>query len=130
MSNLELRQRIPTLLDLYKFVTENRRFYLPKWKKGKEKQKCINENYLMGILNEQTFTISKDKIKKPVEVTRSCTKLELLKILEELADKPLNFECGFEPDKKWLLKVIFSLNPNHRIFRPVEKIVTRTLPKE
>lgn len=128
--NLELRRRFPTVQILYNFLVQDKNLYLPKWKDPKNRPKFITEEYLFKVLEGKYFSIKRDKIKKPVEVTKKCTKGELLKILQMLSEKPLGFEFDKEPNVGWLLKVIYSLNPDHEIFKPVEEIVQKTISKE
>ncbi len=130
ITNLELRQRLPTIRDQYKFLVDEKKLYLPKWKILRNRPKCITEKYLLGILMGQIFSIKEDKIKKPKDITKNLTKLELQKILEGLVDKPLGFEIDREPDRKWLVKVIYSLSPNNEVFQSTEQELGKLLPKE
>ncbi len=130
ISNLALRQRLPTIWDQYRFLWDNKKVYLPKWRIKRNRPKCITEKYLLGVLLRQNFAINQDQVKKPLEVTKSCTKIQLINILEELASKPLGFEIDKEPENKWLITMIYSLNPNHEIFKTVEETAARVFPKE
>ena len=85
---------------------------------------------MIGVLLKKNFSLKIEEIKKPVEVTEKLTIGELRKILEGLIDKPLGFEVDRPPPTKWLIKVIYSLNPNHEIFQPIKEDITKTIPKE
>ncbi len=125
-----LREKLPTVFDQYRFVVNKLGYYLPTWKTKTKRPKWATEKYLVGIMEGRIFGIKKNSIKKPGEFQNRYTKGEMLQVLEDLAGKELGFETGNEPPVNWLKKVIYSLNPNHKMFQTMEDSIKRTIPEE
>ncbi len=125
-----LREKLPTVFDQYRFVVKELGYYLPKWEAKSDRPKWATEKYLVGIIQGAVFGIKKEKVKKPVDYKNRYTKGEMLQVLDSLADRPLGFTTGNEPPVKWLIKVIYSLNPNHEMFQTIEEKTKRTIPEE
>lgn len=126
----EIRSRLPTVWDQYKFITEAEKIYLPRWENISHKPKWASEKYLVGVMLKKYFGLKRELIRKPVSVVKRQTKGELVKILEGLVKKPLGFDMDRKPPKKWLVKIIYSLNPNHEIFQPATEKIMKLIPKE
>lgn len=126
----KLRLKLPTVWDIYNFLTNTRDLYLPKWKNPHSRPKVISEKYLLSVMFGQAFSIKRDQIRTPKVVQSDITSAELLKILEEIADKPLNFEKGRPPHVKWLKKVIYSIKPDHPIFTSVKEKINKMITPE
>ena len=124
----EIRMRLPTVWDQYRFLVDNQKLYLPKWEKVSKKPKWATEKYLVDVMLGKNFSLKIEQIKKAPPVTRQMTKGELLELLERLANKPLGFEFDRGPPKKWVKKMIYSLNPDHEIFKPTIEEVIKTIP--
>ena len=116
--------------DIYNFLATEEKLYLPFWKKKSKRPRYITKRYLLDILTKAAFSIQKDQIKEPEEVTKQVSKGELVRFLQELTNKPLKFEEGREPNKEWLISVIYSLHPSHKIFEKSGSQMRRTLPQE
>ncbi len=125
-----LRERLPTVHHQYKFATENLGIYLPKWEIISKRPKWLTEDYLFGVMTEKYFSIPKAQIRKPKKVYKNLTKAELSAILEKLAKKNLGFRIDYEPEKKWFHKLIYSLDPTHELFRPVDAEIKATIPSK
>lgn len=123
-----LRERLPTIYDQYKFVTETQNKDLPYWKNSVKRPKWVTEEYLRGVMEDKYFSLTKDQTREPVKVTKEATKGELREYIERLSGKNLGFGIGQEPKKKWLLKILYSIQPNHEVFRPTEDEVKTTIP--
>ncbi len=127
---LMLRERLPTIYHQYQFITENLGLYLPPWKVISKRPKWATENYLFGVMTEKYFSIPRAQLKKPKKVYKKLTKAELSTILEKLCGKDLGFKIDYEPEKKWYHNLIYSLDPNHELFRPVDQIIKATIPSK
>jgi len=126
----EIRSRLPTVSDQYRFLVDKKKIYLPKWNKKDEKPKWATEKYLVSVMLNKTLSLKKEEVKKPPEVTKKLTKGEILKILEGLVNQPLGFETDREPTNKWLITIIYSIKPDHEIFKPIVEEATKTIPTE
>ena len=100
---------------------------LPEWKSS-HRPKWATQKYLLGVTKDEYLSIPKDSVRDPVKVVQYKSKGELIKILEESTDKKLGFEIEFEPKIEWLITVIYSINPNHKIFQPLDTVIKTTLP--
>ena len=126
----EIRMRLPTVWDQYRFLVDIKNIYLPKWDKINKKPKWATEKYLVGVMLNRIFSLKIEQIKKPPPVTKKKKKGQMLQILEQFANKPLGFEVEREPQKKWLIKMIYSLDQNNEIFRPAIQEIKKTIPIE
>ena len=95
--------------------TENG-FHLPNFK-----IKAISDEYLEGILKKKFFSIAQSSIKTP-KIFQKNTIQGLLKLLISELDrtqrKPLGFDDFKPPNNKWLIKVLYSINPDLDILQP------------
>ena len=126
----EIRKRLPTIWDQYRFVVDKQKIYLPKWKTRDKKPKWATEKYLVNVMLKKNFGLDLKNLKKPEEPLAGLTKGEMINILEQLVNKPLGFEEERNPPKKWLITVIYSLKPDHEMFKPVTEEITKTIPRE
>jgi len=124
-----LRQRLPTTWSLYSFLVENQKIFLPPWKNRRKRPKWATAKYLEGILADKFFLIKRDQVRKPGKGGESVSKGELVDFLGALVDKELGFEKEREPSVKWLRKVLYSINPQHKIFQTATMKMERTIPK-
>ena len=125
-----LRQKLPTTWAQYRFITVDLKIDLPKWEKMNKRPKWATEKYLLGVIFGKYFSIKKESVKEPEIDLKDCSKGQLIKILETLAQKELGFEKGREPKKEWLKKIIYSLDPNNEIFRRSEDKIRKIISKE
>lgn len=125
-----LRKKFPDIEAIYKYLVDQEKKYMPEWKNPDKRPKWISENYLRGVMFENYFSITEDKIKNPPRPQIKKSKQELVAILAEIGGRPLGFEPGKYPSKEWLRTVIFSLKPEHDIFSTIKTAVVRKVPKE
>lgn len=125
-----LRERLPTVYDQYKFVTEVQNKDLPPWKHSTKRPKWATERYFRGVMEDKYFSLTKDLVKEPVKVIRDKTKGELREILEECSGKDLGFEIDCEPKKKWLVKMVYSVKQDHEMFKPAEDEIKTVIPEK
>jgi hypothetical protein len=78
----------------------------------------------------KVFSIKNDAIKE-CHVLRHSTSVDLFDILLNLVkDKPLGFDETTLPDKTWMQKIIYALNPSHSIFKETaEGLFLREIPE-
>ena len=95
-----------------------------------EKLKWAFEKYLVGVITRENFGLKIEDLKKPAAMFKRQTKGELYTILQGLTSKPLGFELETAPPVKWFIKVIYSLKPDHEMFKPVTDSIKKTIPKE
>lgn len=126
----EIRKRLPSVWAIYRFIVDKQKVYLPEWKYKFKKPKWATEKYLKDVMLKNNFALDKNKKKDPEELEIKLTRGELISILEQITNKPLGFETGREPPKEWLVTVIYSLNPDHQMFKPVANEIKRTVTKE
>lgn len=126
----ELRQRLPTVYHMYKFVRDKLKIELPRWEKVTKRPKWATEQYLLGIIQGRYFALEKSSVKEPVTVKKDKTKGELREILENLAGKELGIGLDYEPKKEWLIKMIYSLDQNNEIFKSAEDETRATIPEK
>jgi hypothetical protein len=114
---------LPNKQALYDILLE-RKFHLPKF----ESKACTVE-YLISYMKGVIFTIKQEQI-KVCHMKRKASKAVLIGILRELAKVDLGFDILNPPDKQWLKECIYSLCPEHDIFKnPAIDGITRDLPK-
>jgi len=89
---------------------------MPKWKGRKRRPKWVSEKYLTGVLTELYDSIKQSEIKNPVGLVKSALKAEIIRYLQGSVNRDLGFQKGNEPGTRWLVKVLYSANPNHEIF--------------
>jgi len=56
------------------------------------------------------------------------SKRKLIGYLEKEADKPLGLNFMKEPPIKWITKLLYSLNPEHKIFKAKTERFDRQIP--
>lgn len=126
-----LRQKFPDVRTLYEYMVERRGLYLPSWPKSGERPKCLTQRYLFDVMIGKAYSITKDKIKTPSETRRIMTKGENYKRIGKASrTTKLLFEEDREPKIDWLVTVIYSLKPDHEMFKSAFQDVRRTVPKE
>ena len=69
------------------------------------------------ILTDKFFKVNRDQVRKPGKGGESVSKGELIDFLGALADKELGFEKEREPSITWLRKILYSINPRHKILQ-------------
>jgi hypothetical protein len=80
------------------------------------KSKAITSKYLIGILNEELFTISENECKRySLRLMENAPNPSLLEA-PRTSQKPLRFSEEHPPNKEWLVDVLFSVNPNNSLF--------------
>jgi hypothetical protein len=123
--------------DLYIFTARNG-FYLPK-----EKSSAVNELMLINVL-KGTYWCPKDKDIRVKNCVTAPLKETLIQALMLICEKNKHNIAWIDethmPDKKWLVDVIATLDPENEIFKkdyvapPIRKrlrdIETITLPNE
>ena len=139
MSSADFSKFVMGVEDLYNAALRNG-YYLPK-----QSCTCINEISLINILKNEYWCPKsehiriKNCVKAPVKETL-LNKLMTLCHAQGLNVSWINVEKNQTPDKKWLVDVIGTLNPNDEIFKkdyvapPIRKrlrdIETIVLPNE
>jgi len=127
----ELRKHLPTIEKMYDFCTEELGYYMPRYESWAKKAKCINENYLWGVIIGNIWCIKSADIKYPKKLKKKITKRELVEVLEtELEGKVTGFDEDHYPDKQWLRTAIYTLNPNNNIFSTPEDVLKSNIPKQ
>jgi hypothetical protein len=116
---------VPGVKALYDILVDQKHYFLPEFGRP-----ATSQEYLYGIITGRIFAIKQDKI-KPCRVIKKCTALDLFDIMKNLIrDLPLGFDETNMPDKEWMEKVIFSLSPDHAIFKESkEEVIYREIPK-
>ena len=69
----ELKSKLPSIEELYKFVVEKMGRYLPKWSGGSKRPKWLTTEYLTQIMEYKVFSIETKKIKKPPKMPKNLT---------------------------------------------------------
>ncbi len=80
------------------------------------------------IKDERTFKINRDKITEPPVVKQNKNVEELMEAITELLDKKkmcLGFDEEKKPNKDWLVKGLYALEPKNTIFILEEELIKR-----
>jgi hypothetical protein len=89
--------------------------YLPKLN-----SKCINSEYLLMVAKREVFFILEKDIKPYDREIEKWTKIDIISYLET---KHFNIKSGFKysslPNRRWLLNVLHTFEPNHVCFTKV-----------
>jgi len=125
-----LRARLPTAWDLYCFLRDVENIYLPPWKSKNTRPTWAQGVYFEGILTGKYFFIRRNQVKGAVPKIKKQSQADLIRFLEDEADKPLGFKPGRDPPGKWMVKLLYSLNPDHKIFKPVVEKLDKEIPRE
>jgi len=125
-----LRQRLPTLWDLYQFLVHSEDIYLPPWREQTKRPIWVTENYLEGVLQKKYYQIKRSQVRKAIPITKRIKKHELLQYLQQEVDKPLGFKEEREPDARWLTKALYNVNPAHEVFEQEDDSLRRLIPKD
>ncbi len=125
-----LRERLPTIRDFYLFLRDAENIYLPTWGANFRRPRWASEKYLEGILTEKYFFLRKDEVRKPVpRLVAEKTRVELVSYLEKEVDKPLGFTTARCVPKKYVTKLLYSVNPEHELFKRVFEKRGRKIPQ-
>lgn len=113
----DLNQRLGSLDDFYNRLSL-KGLFLPKREKG-----CITSNYLLGVLTGKYFSIPRERVRIGFVLVKA-SKIDLYGMLQtHLIGKDLGFKITQLPDREWLESVLFSLDPNHKIFKKPEALI-------
>ena len=87
-------------------------YYLPKYEKP-----MITTEYLLDIFTKKIFSIRRKEVRIGFAF-KKLSKAKLIDILEPLANsKPIGFDELSPPDRTWLINCIYTLKPEHSIFK-------------
>ena len=105
-------------------------FYLPK-----RNSRCITIEYLLQLSNREVFSIEQSKaIKydnyKILKIEKIQLYKELMKQITKISEKKLGFTYKNLPNKKWLVDVLFTINPDNTLFTLLDKEIYRTVSAE
>jgi len=122
-----LAKMIPTRSALYHIMVKNSHYFLPP-----EKSPIITEDYLLGVLNGEYFSMKLEERKELLfKQDLKATKSELINEISKFAKKPLGFTVKSSPDKNWLFDVLNTLDSNNRlIVGDPETTFTRKVPEQ
>jgi antitoxin component of RelBE/YafQ-DinJ toxin-antitoxin module len=115
---------IPSGGDFYDLLTKQKHYFLPKYESP-----AITQEYLYNVMLERVFTIKDTAIKEchPVKYSTAIDLFDMLKGI--IKEKALGFDEANLPDKLWMQKVIYALNPNSSIFKESqEEVILREIP--
>ena len=124
-----LRERLPSLWDIYWFLRDVEKICLPPWKSKTRRHRWISHTYFEGLLTEKYFCLKRSQVKTPVPKIRWISKRKLIEFLEKEVDKPLGFTFTREPPTRWIIKMLYSVNPQHKIFKPQVEKYHRRIPQ-
>lgn len=122
---------IPNIDALYSILQEGTfAFYLPK-----RNSRCVTQEYLLQLSNRTLFALENNLIVKYDNYRMlRIEKLQLFKELEKYITsnkkKPLGFTFKNMPNKRWLTDVLFTLDPDNRLFKLLDKDIYRKISKE
>lgn len=113
----KLRQGISSKKTFYNVMRNTAKLYLPSIT-----SRCISGEYLDGVIMKKFFSIDYDSVVYcdhfSINVTVELLYFELISILSDQApDYCLGFDEYTLPDKKWLVTVMYTLNPNAEFFK-------------
>jgi len=105
----ELTNNYPDRPTLYKILIEQG-YYLPA-----KKATCCTKSYLGRVQRNEVFTMKIEGLmpfgnEKEVKLEKG----DLIKILKEKIEEDLGFPVNSSPDKKWLLDVLHTLDPENK----------------
>ena len=98
--------------DFGRYLERVKNIYLPKLIDG-----VATTSYLMKAARGEVFTLSRDKLRNFNGEIQPITRFELNELLFQESGMPTGFENHSLPNKKWLLDCLYSINPDHDIFR-------------
>ena len=124
ISRSELRKRLPTLEKMYDFCVDDLGYYMPRFDSWTRKAKCITEDYLWGVIIGQYWSLKISDLRYPKKLKQTIPKRDLVAILQnEFNIQNLGFDSDHYPDKKWVITIIFTLNPFQRIFMTPGEVI-------
>jgi len=105
----EPAETYPDRPTLYKILLQ-KGYYLPA-----KKATCCTKSYLGRVQRNEVFSMKAEDIKpfaneKEVKLEKG----DLIRILKEKTGEDLGFPCNSSPDKKWLLDVLNTLDPENK----------------
>jgi len=103
---------------------------LPKYNSN-----TINLTYLLEVSSENYFSIKIADLKafndyKLLNIEKIALFNELSKIIIEKEMLPLGFKATKLPDKKWLIDVLNTLDPNNKLFRKPQSNIYRKVSEK
>ena len=120
-----LNALIPTMKSFYQILQSGTySLYLPRFNSN-----VITMDYLLEVSFSTVYSIANDQVKpysdiKVIRIEKIILFNELKDYLEKNNLKPLGFDINKLPDKKWLIDVLNTLNPNNAIFKnPMQKYI-------
>lgn len=112
----ELNQRLGSLLDFYTRLSHEG-YYLPDFKAG-----TITADYLFGVLTNKFFSMKRSDIRTGYPL-KKYTKIDLYDYLTTEVKKDLGFSITQMPNRVWMETILFSIKPDHKIFKVPELII-------
>jgi len=123
----QLAQFVPTKGALYRIMVLSQKYFLPA-----ENSKVITEDYLVGILKGEYFSIKQDQKRELfLKDDFAAGRLELIEEISKKTDKKLGFSINNSPDRNWLLDVLNTLDPDNKLLKGDPSLMfTRKLPEK
>ena len=125
----EINSQLPNLRTLYNILVDNKGYFLPSF----ESHACTSKYLMRVIKDERVFRVLRNNITEPGIIKQNKTVNELFDIISRiLKDKNLDlgFDEDYHPDKDWLIKVLYHLEPKNPIFLFEEETITREIPEK
>lgn len=102
---------ISTKLSTYNVISETKGLYLPAFT-----SRCVTQQYLDGVLAKANLSIPTTLIKQcNLDYVNMTIELLYFELKQILKDKKQNYHLGFDeftlPDKKWLLNIMYTIDP-------------------
>jgi len=123
----QLAKFIPTKAALYRFMVRDQKYFLPA-----ETSQAITENYLLGVLKGEYFSLKQaDRKELLLKDEYHATRQELIEEISKKTPKKLGFTSKIPPDRTWLLDVLYTLDPDNRLLKGAPVLMfTRKCPEK
>lgn len=110
-----LNRMIGNVKNFY-FALLDKGWYLPSYNKG-----SLSFSYLWNVFSDKCFRIQREKVKKAI-VFKNLTKMQVFEALNAKV-RNLGFQTEKLPEKQWMLDVLYTIDPENRIFNREEGII-------
>lgn len=113
--------------DLKEHVEKAQQIVLPPISRNMR----FSKKWLIKAANNEVFIISQDKFRhyEPV-LMKTVTKQELNNYIIQESGKPTGFAENALPDKNYLIDCLYSIKPDHELFRTIDETLALLIPEK